>query len=62
MEETSGVMLKLTSSNYAIWKPRMEDILYCRDMYLPIQGDAAKPTDKNVAEWTIMHRKTVGLI
>ena len=57
MEESSGAaMIRLTSSNYSIWKPRMEDILYCKDLYAPIDGDMSE------AEWKIMHRKIVALI
>ena len=63
MEESSGAgMIRLTSSNYSIWKPRMEDILYCKDLYAPIDGDNSKPKDMSEAEWKIMHRKTVALI
>lgn len=54
-----GGMIKLTSSNYAIWKPRMEDILYCKDLYEPIHGDEARPKEKTDKEWEIMNRKTV---
>ena len=43
MEESSEAgMIRLTSSNYSIWKPRMEDILYCKDLYAPIDGDKTK--------------------
>ena len=63
MEESSGAaMIRLTSSNYSIWKLRMEDILYCKDLYAPIDGDKNKPKDMSEAEWKIMHRKTVALI
>ena len=63
MEESSGAgMIRLTSSNYSIWKPRMEDILYCKDLYTSIDGDKSKPKDMSEAEWKIMHRKTVALI
>ena len=55
-------MIRLTSSNYSIWKPRMKDILYCKDLYAPIDGDNSKPKDMSEAEWKIMHRKTVALI
>ena len=40
----------------------MEDILYCKDLYAPIDGDKSKPKDMSEAEWKIMHRKTVALI
>jgi hypothetical protein len=37
MEENTGTMIKLTSTNYTIWKPKMEDILYYKDMYDPLR-------------------------
>ena len=40
----------------------MEDILYCKDLYAPIDGDKSKPKDMSEAEWKIMHRKIVALI
>ena len=55
-------MIKLTASNYAIWKPRMEDILYCKDLYDPIEGDEAKLAILSDKEWKKLNRITVGLI
>ena len=26
-------MIKLTTSNYSIWKAKMEDILYCKELF-----------------------------
>mgnify|MGYP003740606461 FL=1 len=64
MEESSSAngMIKLTASNYAIWKPRMEDILYCKDLYDPVEGDASKPDKMTDKEWAKLNRKTVGQI
>lgn len=56
------MMIKLTSSNYFIWKPRMEDILYCKDLYQPLQDKGTKPIDKSDDDWNVMNRKTVGQI
>ena len=42
MEYTSGTMIKLSASNYSIWKPMIEDVLYCKDLHDPIEGDSAK--------------------
>ena len=42
MEEISGTMFKLNASNYNIWKPQMEDMLYCKDLFDPVEGDEAK--------------------
>ena len=30
-------MIKLNSMNYSTWKHMMEDFLYCKDLYKPIQ-------------------------
>ena len=56
---SSATMLKLTSSNYSIWKPRMEDILYCKDMYEPLQNGGEKPVGKSDTKWSILNRKAV---
>ena len=40
-----STMIKLTTSNYSIWKPMMEDVLYCKDLHDPIKGDSAKPSE-----------------
>ena len=29
----SSGMIKLDASNYSVWKPMMEDLLYCKDLY-----------------------------
>ena len=55
-------MIKLTSSNFSIWKPRMEDILYCKDLYNPLELKGKKPVDKPEADWKKMNRKTIGHI
>ncbi|CAL8169104.1 unnamed protein product [Prunus armeniaca] len=56
---SSATMLKLTTSNYSIWKPRMEDILYCKDLYEPFQLLGQKPAEKSDDAWSIMNRKAV---
>ncbi|KAM1154260.1 hypothetical protein ACFX19_037276 [Malus domestica] len=60
--EGSGTMIKLTNSNWVTWKPRMEDILYCKDLHEPIEGDAAKLESMSDAEWKKMNRKAIGTI
>ena len=54
MEESSslGGMFKLSGSNYSIWKPSMLDLLYCKDLYLPLHGDDAKPKDMSGSSCT----------
>ena len=38
-------IVKLSASNYLIWNPMMEDVLYCKDLHDPIEGDSVKPSD-----------------
>ena len=55
-------MIKLTASNYSIWKPMMEDVLYCKDLHNPIEGDSAKPSEMPDKDWEKLNRKTIGCI
>jgi hypothetical protein len=62
MEESSSSMVKLTASNYSIWKTRMEDILYCKDLFDPIEMEGVKPISTTNEDWNKMNRKAVGYI
>jgi hypothetical protein len=55
-------MVKLTASNYSIWKTRMEDILYCKELFEPIKLNGIKPDAKTDDEWKKLNRKAVGHI
>ena len=44
-ESYSGPMIKLTATNYSLWKSMMKDFLNCKDLYDLIEGDNAKPND-----------------
>ncbi|CAL9128159.1 unnamed protein product [Musa acuminata var. zebrina] len=55
-------MISLNGNNWMIWKPRMEDLLYCKDLNEPLQGDSAKPTTMTDNEWKRLDRKTIGFI
>ncbi|KAL6187110.1 hypothetical protein ACLB2K_043225 [Fragaria x ananassa] len=59
---SSAIMVKLTSSNYSIWKPIMEDILYYKDMYEPFQNGGEKPAGKSDTKWSILNKKVVARI
>ena len=39
-----STMIKLSASNYSIWKSMMEDVLYYKDLHDLIKGDSAKPS------------------
>jgi hypothetical protein len=62
MEESSSSMVKLTASNYSIWKTRMEDVLYCKDLFDPIEMEGVKPISTTNEDWNKMNRKAVGYI
>jgi len=56
-KEDSG-MIKLTSSNYFIWKTMMKDHLYCNDLTLPLECKEIKPNEMDKAKWNGLNRKT----
>ena len=51
-------MIKLNSMNYSTWKRMMEDLLYCKDLYKPIQLKE-KPSDTLDDDWDVEHRKVI---
>ncbi|GFY90898.1 hypothetical protein Acr_07g0010940 [Actinidia rufa] len=61
-ENNLGAMIMLSATNYALWKPKMEDILFCKDLHDPLENKGEKPTEKKDEEWIKMNRKTIGLI
>ena len=43
MEDSSySAMIKLTMTNYIVWKPQMEDLLNCKDLFDPIEENGVK--------------------
>ena len=63
MEESSaGAMIKLTSTNYTLWRTRMEDLLNCKDLFDPIEENGVKPGEMADKAWSKMNKKTIGQI
>lgn len=62
MEGTVGRMISLNGTNWVTWKTKMEDLLYCKDLYGPIEGDKGKPVGTKDEDWNKLNRKTVGVI
>ena len=58
----SGPMIKLIATNYSLWTSMMEDLLNCKDLYDPIEGDNAKSSDMSNADWKKLKKKTLGAI
>ena len=59
MEEAGNGMIKITASNYSIWNTRMEDILYCKELFEPIECRGYKPITTTEDEWRKVNRKTI---
>ena len=51
---------KLTGSNYAIWKLRMEYTLCCTLLIDPIESDGVKIDCKANKEWDKINKKIIG--
>ena len=62
MEESTGNMIKLTAFNYAIWKPKMEDLLYIKDLWKPIIMPKEKEVTDADIEWAVLNRKCAAQI
>ncbi|CAH9131081.1 unnamed protein product [Cuscuta epithymum] len=61
-KSSSDTMIALTSTNYNMWKPRMEDLLNLKDLADPLDNNGVKPDKKTDEEWAKMNRKTVAQI
>lgn len=59
---SSGAMIMLTATNYTLWKPRMEDLLSCKDLFDPIELKGANPDPAKASEWKKLNRKSIGHI
>ena len=57
-----GSMILLSAMNYAIWKLRMKDILFCKDLHDPLENEGDKPTSTKDEKWRKMNRNAIGLI
>ncbi|GFY86964.1 hypothetical protein Acr_05g0006030 [Actinidia rufa] len=61
-EHNLGSMIVVSATNYAIWKPRMEDILFYKDLHDPLENKREKLIATKDEKWRKMNRKTIGLI
>ena len=57
-----GPMIKLTTTNYSLWKSIKEDLLNCKYLYDLIEGDNAKSSDMSNVDWKKLKKKTFGII
>lgn len=51
MENTENTaMINLNHRNWLIWKPKMEYVFYCNNLYDPFGGDKTRPKDMPITE------------
>ena len=62
MEKTDNGMIKLAAFNYSIWNARMEDILYYKELFEPIECKGYKSITTTEDEWKKLNKKTIGQI
>ena len=43
--------MSLNGSNWRTWKGKMLDLLYCKEMHAPLEGNDAKPKDTIDEKW-----------
>jgi hypothetical protein len=53
---------KFNGQNYQLWKMKMEDYLYQKDLFLPLGGIEKKPRTMKDEEWEVLDRKELGTI
>jgi hypothetical protein len=51
---------KFNGQNFAFWKMQMEDLLYQKDLYQPLEKE--KPERMSEADWKILDRKALATI
>ncbi|GLU00724.1 hypothetical protein SLE2022_180700 [Rubroshorea leprosula] len=61
MEVNQSKMITLNSSNYQLWKGKMEDLLYVKEFHEPVFSEQ-KPDSMKDEEWRLLHRRVCGFI
>ena len=57
-----GRMISLNGSNWVTWKTKMADLVSCKDLYGPVEGEKNKPLGMTDDGWTSINIKSVGFI
>lgn len=61
MEANTNRMVSLNGTNYHMWKGKMKDLLFVKNMHLPVFA-AQKPDSKSDEEWEFAHQQVCGFI
>ena len=62
MEDGKFRVEKFNGQNYQLWKMKMEDYLYQKDLYLPLGGKEKQSAARKDEEWEVLDRKALGTI
>jgi hypothetical protein len=63
MEEDENFRVKkFNDQNYKLWKMKMEDYLYQKDLFLPLGGITQNPMTIKDEEWEFLDRKALRTI
>ena len=62
MEEGNFRVEKFNGQNYQLWKMKMEDYLYQKDLYLSLGGKEKQSVAMKDEEWEVLDRKALGKI
>ena len=57
VEEGKFMVEKFNSQNYQLWKMKIEDYLYEKDLYLLLGRKTKQPTTMKDEEWEVIDRK-----
>ena len=53
---------KFNGQGFQFWKMQMEDYLYQKDLYQPLEDKTKKPSSMSDEEWGLLDRKALGAI
>jgi hypothetical protein len=53
---------RFNGQNFQLWKMQMEDYLYQKDLWKPLEGKAKNQGTMSEAEWDLLDRKALGSI
>ena len=53
---------RFNGQGFQFWKMQMEDYLYQKDLYLPLEDKRSKPTSMSDGEWNLLNRKALGAV
>ena len=63
MEEEGKLKVeKFNGQNYQLWKMKMEDYLYQKDLYLLLGGKSKQSVAMKDEKWEVLDRKALGTI